>query len=264
MEKVISEILSDEKLIREYTNYMERYDLEDTKILLKYEHTLRVYDIAVQIAESEKCTEIEIELVKKCAILHDIARAEQVVRYRTFSDNDSIDHALLGNQILFDENLNDNFVEEQEYYQLIKDVIYYHNKDVSKIPEELSDITKKILKIIRDADKIDICYVMLTAKFEDTYECTTFSGLQITPKIYDKFVNENVMLFGEMKNALDKLVGQLAFVFDLNFETSYQIFDNEGYLLKLYELYDERKIENREKFDKIFKVAKTYLEGRIK
>ena len=42
-------------------------------------------------------------------LLHDIGRFEQVKRYNTFNDSQSVDHAELGADILFKEGLIDRF-----------------------------------------------------------------------------------------------------------------------------------------------------------
>ena len=70
-------------------------------------------------------------------MLHDIGRFEQVKRYGTFVDSESIDHAELGITILFEEGLLTQFgdftPEEQE---LLKVSIENHNK--YRIPEGMS------------------------------------------------------------------------------------------------------------------------------
>ena len=54
-------------------------------------------------------------------MLHDIARFEQVKRYHTFVDRNSVNHGELGVKILFEEGLIRNFIEEyNKIYEKVK------------------------------------------------------------------------------------------------------------------------------------------------
>ena len=99
-----------------------------------------------------------IELAKLIGLLHDIGRFEQIKQYNTFSDKDSIDHGKLGVEILFKQGKIRNFIKSAKYDEIIKKAILNHNrKEIEKglNPKELLHS-----KIIRDADKIDILYIM--------------------------------------------------------------------------------------------------------
>ncbi len=246
-----------------YEKYMMKFDLTNINILRKYEHTKRVLELAIRIAELEELTEHEKCLTETCAILHDIGRAEQMKRYNTYSDLNSIDHGKLGIIILFEEMLINEFTDREEDYSIIKDVIYYHNKDLSEIPKELNEETTKILKIIRDADKIDIFYTMLISNVQDTYRCRTFDGFKINPLIYKTLIEEKTMLYKEIKNPLDKLISHISFMFDFNFKVSYEIMEEEKYLDKMYELYDGKDKTTTQQFDDIFLVVKTVLQNKL-
>lgn len=56
----------------------------------------------------------EIDLASLIGLLHDIGRFEQLKRYNCFIDSKTIDHALLGVQILFDDNLISKFDIDQK------------------------------------------------------------------------------------------------------------------------------------------------------
>lgn len=89
------------KVLQRFKEYTDAYDASDEKIALKIKHTYRVAGLCEQIARSEQRSEEEQSLAWLLGMLHDIGRFEQLRRYDTFSDADSIDHAQLGADILF-------------------------------------------------------------------------------------------------------------------------------------------------------------------
>lgn len=83
--------------------YTDRYDASDGKIKLKIDHTYRVAAICERIAESLSLSSEDVDLAWLLGMLHDIGRFEQLKRYGTFSDAQSIDHAHFGVELLYGE-----------------------------------------------------------------------------------------------------------------------------------------------------------------
>ena len=83
---------------REYTSH---YNVQDDKVRLKIEHTWRVAQLCERIAQALEMTEEEQDLAWLAGLLHDVGRFEQLKRYGTFIDAQSIDHAKYGAEILF-------------------------------------------------------------------------------------------------------------------------------------------------------------------
>ena len=92
------------RVLQRFKEYTDAYDASDEKIALKIRHTYRVAGLCEQIARSEKRSEEEQSLAWLLGMLHDVGRFEQLRRYDTFSDADSVDHAQLGADILFAGN----------------------------------------------------------------------------------------------------------------------------------------------------------------
>lgn len=85
-----------------FAAYTDRYDSSDGKIKLKIDHTYRVADICERIAKSLSLSGKDIDLAWLLGMLHDIGRFEQLKRYGTFSDAQSIDHAHFGVELLYE------------------------------------------------------------------------------------------------------------------------------------------------------------------
>ena len=82
-----------QKVREQFAAYTRNYDPSDTKIALKIAHTYRVADNCERIAKSIGLDDEEVDFAWLSGMLHDIGRFEQVVRYNTFIDSESVDHA---------------------------------------------------------------------------------------------------------------------------------------------------------------------------
>ncbi|MBQ5475650.1 MAG: HD domain-containing protein, partial [Lachnospiraceae bacterium] len=89
-----------EHIKKRFQEYVERYDISDTKIKLKYDHTYRVAELSDRIAKSLNLTDEDRNIAWTLGMFHDIGRFEQVRRYGTFEDAKSINHAALSADIL--------------------------------------------------------------------------------------------------------------------------------------------------------------------
>ena len=119
------------------------------------------------LAIKKNFSEEDQKLAELIGLLHDIGRFEQVRIYNTFVDKISVNHGEMGVKVLFEDGLIEKFVETREYDNIIKTAILNHNKGI--IDSDVSGKELEFCKIIRDADKTDICYILLTDSFENIY-----------------------------------------------------------------------------------------------
>lgn len=120
---------------------------------IKFGHSRRVAANALAIAESEGLTDgDEILTAYMVGLLHDVGRFEQYIRYETFLDAASIDHGDFGAELL-EEKFDWSSVPGKIREAVITGVKYHNKKDV---PEALPSYVLPWVKLIRDADKIDI------------------------------------------------------------------------------------------------------------
>jgi putative nucleotidyltransferase with HDIG domain len=144
--------------IKEFNNYVSNYNLKDSKIKLKYKHTLRVMELSIEIAKSLNLSEEDIKLAGLIGLLHDIGRFDQAAKYNSFNDHKTINHGEYGANILFKEDLIRKFIIDDTYDEIIKKSVYAHNRD--EIPESYNEHEMLHARIIRDADKLDIFYLL--------------------------------------------------------------------------------------------------------
>lgn len=124
-----------------FRDYVSAYNAQDDKVRLKIEHTFRVAVLCEKIAASLGMAEDERDLAWFTGLLHDVGRFEQLRNYGTFIDAESIDHAVYGAQILFDEGKIRDYTEDSREDGLLRTVVGVHN--AYRIPEGLDERTQR-------------------------------------------------------------------------------------------------------------------------
>lgn len=241
-----------EGLKETFKNYVETYDMNEVAIARKYYHSLRVMDFCKFIAEENNFSDKDMEISILVGLLHDYARFEQWTKYKTYSDLKSIDHGDLAVEKLFDNNEITDYCKNQEYYDEIYDAIKYHNKiDFS---DDISVHNKLICKVIRDADKLDIFYLL--GAEEDLMKQ---DGKNISDKIKEDFYNHKQVSRKDVKNECDNVILSLSMVYDLNFKCSFEYLKENNLIDKMFD-----NIEDKDKFKKYFEYIKNYIEERTR
>lgn len=224
-----------EERFREYT---DAYDASDVKIKLKIDHTYRVAALCERIACSLDLAKEDVLLAWICGMLHDIGRFEQVKRYGTFIDSESVDHATFGADLLFLEGLYEQIIPDQYppgEKALIEKAIRAHNR--FRIPEGLSEREQLFARILRDADKIDILRVNYETPIEEIYNTTIedFKKADVSEDVKQAFRERRCAKRHDKTTSIDHLVGHVCLIFELEFPESLKIVREQGYVWKLLE-----------------------------
>ena len=111
-----------------FKKYIQNFETKSGKIDLKIRHTYGVVKASEYIASNLNLSNEDIELAKLIALLHDIGRFEQIRKNDSFIDNKDIDHAILGNDILFKHSLIREFIVDNQYDNIISKAILNHNR----------------------------------------------------------------------------------------------------------------------------------------
>lgn len=241
-----------------FAGYVKNYNDKDSKVKLKIDHTYRVANLCEQIAKSLDLTVPEIDLAWLLGMLHDIGRFEQIRRYGTFSDAESIDHAMFGADLLFGEGLMRKFVTASDNDLLIETAIRNHS--VYRIPEDLDEETKMFCHILRDADKIDILKVNVEVPLEEIYNVTTeeLYHCEVSPAVMDNFKLHRATLRSLKQTPIDHVVGHISLVYELVYPISLHIVKEQGYLDKLLS-FESSLDTTKEQFAFLRREMETYL-----
>ncbi len=194
-------------------------------ITLKEQHTFQVCSNSVKICLEENLEENRVLLAEIIALLHDVGRFEQYRQYKTFRDSISVNHAELGAQILEDYEVLAPFYPHER--SLIAHAVELHN--VFSIPAKVPEEIQLFLKIIRDADKLDIWRVFLEyfSQPEDMRASAAGLGLpdrpECSPKILEHLAQKEIVRLSSVKTLNDFKLMQLSWVYDLNFTASFRL-----------------------------------------
>ena len=237
-----------------FDDYAMQYDFEEDAIRRKYEHSYRVMELSDKIVYSLGLEEDDSYLACIIGLLHDVGRFPQWKEYKTFSDSKSINHAILGAKLLFDEGLIKKFKLDESDYYLVRTAIENHS--VYKLDEnKLKDKVLLHSKIVRDADKIDILYELSTPKIIGIKD----DDSKISEEVKNSFYKHEEIDRKEIKTVNDRVLMKFGFVYGLYFDYSKKTILENEYLDRMYET-----LKNKKLFKPYFEEAKKYLEGCVK
>ncbi|MBO7704036.1 MAG: HD domain-containing protein [Solobacterium sp.] len=220
-----------------FLDYASGYDAPNPMIQAKIDHSLRVASFSEAIAESLNRADIDPSFAWFLGLVHDIGRFEQVRRYGTFLDRDSVDHAELGADILFRDGLIDSFPADSfpaQWRKISECAIRLHNK--LKLPLDLDPLTETYSTILRDADKTDIFRVIAELPFETRIGSSSslFSDTDTVSKDVMAYVTRHECIpRAILSSRLDAAVSHLCLAFELVYPKTKELVRKQGYLKQL-------------------------------
>lgn len=199
-------------------------------IRLKEEHTGRVCGNILMIGKELGISSEDLVTAEIIALFHDLGRFRQYELYRTFVDALSENHAMMGLKQIGIKKIFSGLPREKKI--LISKAIAYHN--AAYLPENEDKKTLFFMKLIRDADKLDIWKVFIDYFNDDRPSDAVVLGLPDTPS-FSKKVIESIKMqkFAKMKdlrNLNDFKLLQISWVFDINFAPSFKAIKNNNYI----------------------------------
>ncbi|MGA2092639.1 MAG: HD domain-containing protein [Sedimentisphaerales bacterium] len=234
----------------------------NANVKIKQEHTKCVCEEMLYLADELKLNENQRLLAETTALLHDVGRFPQFVKYRTFNDPRSIDHCALALEFIRKENVLAGLPDNER--QLIETAVKYHG--VKVLPANLSGDTLLFSKMVRDADKTDIYRVITRAYIQHRDDPDNFK-LEIefpdlpgyTPAILDAVLAGQLLEYRDLRCWNDMKLCVLGWVYDVNFPAALKRIRQRGYLdLVLSFLPDTA--DTRRVREKIL----TYVDSRIR
>ena len=202
---------------------------------LKEEHTKRVCENMILLGNALGLSKEEMVLTETMALFHDIGRFKQYAVYGTFKDSNSENHAFLGLRELEAHNVLE--VCNNDERKWITKAIANHN--VVTIPKKENGKSLFFIRLLRDADKLDIWRVFID--YYDTREkqpnLVVEFGLPddqfYSSQVLSALSEERFISFQDLRTVNDFKLLLLSWVFDLNFTFSIQVVKDRGYVEKI-------------------------------
>jgi hypothetical protein len=203
--------------------------------LIKEAHTRRVCGNMARLTESLALDENDRLIAEAVALCHDVGRFPQYRQYRTFRDADSVNHGALGSRMLADERALDHLSLAER--TLITQTVALHN--VFQLPGQLDDRTLFFVRLVRDADKLDIWRLFIEYYALPEVERAAAVGLGL-PDLPGCSAEALACLErGEMvrlvmlRTMTDFKLLQLSWIFDLNFDESFRMLEERDCIGRL-------------------------------
>ena len=237
-------------IFKVFDDYVNNYDLNNKDIKLKYNHSYRVMKLSEKYSKLLGYSDEDIKIATIIGLFHDIGRFEQLKVYKTYDDSKSINHALLGSKILFEENLIEKITDNKDDYEIIKFAIENHNK----LEIEKTNNKRALMhaKLIRDTDKLDI--IFLEGYLDETKIRSTKD--EISKVVMDSFMKHESILYEYRKNRNDSIAVYFSYAFDINNDiTLEELKQNYTYFYKI--------MDTNNKFKEIYEEVVRYIDERI-
>lgn len=241
------------ELVDSYKNWFDNYiddfikdhpNLEEN-IRIKADHSQKVSAEIIGISKDLELNVNDFLLAEIIGLFHDVGRFKQYVKYNTFSDSKSQNHAELGVEVLKENNVLKDLCEEE------KEIIYKSILNHSRA-EIIPDENERVIffsKLIRDADKLDIWRLIteyyMVKELENgenkTLELELPDNKEISNEVIHAIINRQVVLKESMKTLNDFKLLQIAWIFDLNFKYSINRVYQKKYLEKIFAALPENQ-----------------------
>ncbi|MBI4825587.1 MAG: HD domain-containing protein [Nitrospirae bacterium] len=231
----VDDLKSLKKWFSDYTSSFHSSAEEDNQNYnLKIEHTRNVCENIVHIAQAESLSADKTIIAEAIALFHDIGRFPQYAKFKTFNDRISINHGMLGADVLVEEGVLKN-LSERDAGMVITGVKFHNAFSIPKLQDEMI----LYLRLIRDADKLDILRVFIEY-YEDAggeRSAVPAHGLpdndEYSKEILSSICKGKIASFNDAKTLNDFKLMHLSWVFDLNFYSSLKLFSEREYIKKV-------------------------------
>jgi len=245
-----------------FTGYVSHFYTDDPEynrpIYVKEEHTKRVCRNIIMIGEELGISPEDMITAEIIALFHDVGRFRQYELYRTFVDALSENHARMGLKQIGIHKVFSGFPKDKKL--LISKAIAYHN--AAYLPEDEDEKTLFFMKLIRDADKLDIWKVFLDYCTEKRSGDTIGLGLPDTPsfsaKILGSIQRHESARISDLKSLNDFKLLQISWVFDINYIPSFRLIRKNNYI----DLFKET-LPKKKKISEAIKIACNYVDSRL-
>ena len=195
---------------------------------LKYHHSYRVEKNALAISKALDWKDAEVNLARAAGVVHDVGRFPQFANYGTFYDPHSVDHGEEGERVLMDE-FPWEYISCRSKDVLLRTTRFHNIRSISGTLIEEDFLP--ILKIVRDADKLDVLEVVqenvLSGKVQEL-----LPGISLAPSLSSEMIEEvqrgNLASYSTVRTLMDFLLLQLTWIYDINYLPTFSLLQQRG------------------------------------
>ena len=260
----------DEKLTDKIKTWFDGYvggfygddEYLNANIKLKEVHSRRVCGEMLCLADDLALSDNQKATADIIGLLHDVGRFKQFAEYRTYNDTKSVNHCLLGLEVLRQTNILADLDAEER--QIIEKAVEYHG--LKKLPGDLTGPTLLFARMIRDADKLDVFRVII--EYQELYERDPENfKLEIdladepwcSPEVVEAILNGQLIDYARLQTLNDMRLMQLGWVYDVNFRPTLKRISERKFVDKLLTC-----LPQTEQILRVKEKIETYVDSRLR
>lgn len=250
------------ELKRWFENHATRFRGPDPYINdhleMKRKHTWRTCEEILYLASRLHLDENETRIAEAIALLHDVGRFPQFATYRTFNDAKSVNHGSLGIEILKREGILDLFDAEERAW--VETAIECHGH--KSLPDGLKDPGLFFLKLIRDADKLDI-FRLAISRYKNPNQNGGISpdlpdGPDVSEEVRQSVLAGRLMEYKDLRNLNDFKLCQIGWVYDINFVASLERLETNRTVDQMFSV-----LPHTDEIAEVERAVRGYIDARI-
>jgi len=243
------------RIMKIFEQYVRKYDMNNVNIKARYFHSLKVMEIAKDLASGLGIfSEEEIAVCELIGLFHEIGNFSKTPNFHIDEDDDDTYEKTIN--ILFNKKLIREISNETKYDDIIKMALFAYDKN--GFPNGIDDKTKHICAIIKDAHRIDSFRLFVNYPYVDTrINCYPNSI------VYDDFKKFKTISSKMSENSSDSVLALLSNMYSFNYKYSYYLLKQNNYIAKILDslTFENKEIETF--FTQVMMVLDNYIDKRI-
>ena len=235
----------------------------------KFAHSSRVLQNGLQIINHDIPQLMEQPKLllqnKRALLFHDIGRFRETVEmyeHHTMKEwgGRAYDHGVIGAEIIAQNHEYNDIkivLAVRHHGHLIEE--FYTDRDYQHLPETDRSQAETMIKLVRDADKLDLYYLHHHANniendifFHNLTDAEKFAPL--SAEVLEQFFASQPINHKFIKGFPDRILGCLSWQFDLNYDYTRHCYINNGYQQMIFDLLS-KYCTDKELLAKIIKFA---------
>jgi hypothetical protein len=206
-----------------FISYVDKFlgenGYSDSPISMKLIHSVKVSEICRSLSEELGWDSEDCHTAEALGLLHDVGRFSQFAEFATFADADSMDHGAYGCSVIQEYGVLSP-CDEKTRGQIV-DGILIHNRKT--IPVSVNPDSLPFVKLIRDADKLDIYRIIRRRIGKNNLGDHLKEVLSIqaegpaSPLALEEIRNHQTVSNENISTVVDFTLMQMSWVFDINY-----------------------------------------------
>lgn len=186
-------------------------------------------------------------LAETTLLFHDIGRFQEVVlshQNQAMGEwGKRYDHGHIGAEILSQTPKYNHpaiILPVRHHGHMIED--FYNDAEYQKLPIEQKTAAETAIKIVRDADKLDLYYLHKKENIleHDVFFTNLSDELKLSPPskiVVEQFLSRKSINHSTIRSMSDRILGCLSWQFDFNYPITAQMYIEKGYQAHLLALF---------------------------